>query len=606
MHTISHSIAHRAPPAARTRVRWQPYSSIPSTSMTTSLPSPPTKYLNTPPASTASSPSSLKPNPPGQSSLKHISQTIKDACVKDISKNKFALGLVDQAVKCLCEIWRAQDIPSIFLNCNTSQNRPRDKNEQKPSHPPEIERNLQLLSPSSSSPRVSQPTPASHLTSTCSKDIEQPPSKNCLLPIKGFVHEVLRRSRTSGCVLQTALCYIEALRPMIPELIRREKVGELRWKELELAERIVPATDAELQQHAEEDMLLDNIINTNQCSAPDPIPCIQVTSGSNSQDGNVTLVAAQSDCHGIPMPRQLDPYSCSTEHLSPLLCPRRSFLAALILASKFIQDKCYSNRAWAKLSGLSPREIGRCERALGEALEWRLWVGKLPAAGPTNRSLCRTQSESCLQAPPSDQTSFLIRNEAAPPSAASNRTLRRSSTLPADAFSSDHNVASSSRSHATPDVAATVPIRMLTLAEIKDDSPSSQSSTPPLTYSPTSTESSSGGDRTIQVSFQEPLEESCHMAPNFDTGCMPCMELSDQLTGIAPTPPPFALKGLAPMPGLESTTPNPYIGKGGGDVSGTTLMISGDDLGATVGPLEGYLPHTWRVEESVSLDFGFP
>ncbi|KAF5313787.1 hypothetical protein D9619_013705 [Psilocybe cf. subviscida] len=53
---------------------------------------------------------------------------------------------------------------------------------------------------------------------------------------------------------------------------------------------------------------------------------------------------------------------------SPLLCPRRAFLASLILASKFFQDKCYSNRAWAKLSGLPAREIGRCERALGEAL----------------------------------------------------------------------------------------------------------------------------------------------------------------------------------------------------------------------------------------------
>lgn len=85
------------------------------------------------------------------------------------------------------------------------------------------------------------------------------------------------------------------------------------------------------------------------------------------------------------------------------------------------------------------------------------------------------------------------------------------------------------------------------------------------------------------------------------------MELSDQLTRIAPAPlPRFTSKGIAPMPGLESTTPNPYIGKGGGDGSGTALTISGDDLGATVGPIDGYLPHTWRVEETVSLDFGFP
>ncbi|KAH6873867.1 hypothetical protein BKA70DRAFT_1043382, partial [Coprinopsis sp. MPI-PUGE-AT-0042] len=55
-------------------------------------------------------------------------------------------------------------------------------------------------------------------------------------------------------------------------------------------------------------------------------------------------------------------------------CPRRSFLAALILASKFMQDKCYSNRAWANSLVSPPREIGRRERALSNALDWRLWV----------------------------------------------------------------------------------------------------------------------------------------------------------------------------------------------------------------------------------------
>ncbi|KAH8118894.1 hypothetical protein DFH11DRAFT_1501759 [Phellopilus nigrolimitatus] len=49
--------------------------------------------------------------------------------------------------------------------------------------------------------------------------------------------------------------------------------------------------------------------------------------------------------------------------------PVGAFLMALILASKFLQDRCYSNRAWAKLSGLPPREVSRCERTLGDALE---------------------------------------------------------------------------------------------------------------------------------------------------------------------------------------------------------------------------------------------
>jgi hypothetical protein len=61
----------------------------------------------------------------------------------------------------------------------------------------------------------------------------------------------------------------------------------------------------------------------------------------------------------------------------PLLCSRRTFFASLILTSKFMQDRCYSNKAWAKLSGLPPHEIGRCEGALGNALEWCLWVGTL-------------------------------------------------------------------------------------------------------------------------------------------------------------------------------------------------------------------------------------
>ncbi|KAH8111643.1 hypothetical protein DFH11DRAFT_1484281, partial [Phellopilus nigrolimitatus] len=55
-------------------------------------------------------------------------------------------------------------------------------------------------------------------------------------------------------------------------------------------------------------------------------------------------------------------------------CPRRTFLAVLILASKFLQDRCYSNHAWTKLPGLPAQEVGRCEHALGDALEWCLWV----------------------------------------------------------------------------------------------------------------------------------------------------------------------------------------------------------------------------------------
>jgi PHO85 cyclin-5 len=57
----------------------------------------------------------------------------------------------------------------------------------------------------------------------------QPPptasSHTNLVPIKGFVHEALRQSRTSGSVLQTALCYLEAICVKVPELVKKEKTG---------------------------------------------------------------------------------------------------------------------------------------------------------------------------------------------------------------------------------------------------------------------------------------------------------------------------------------------------------------------------------------------
>ena len=54
----------------------------------------------------------------------------------------------------------------------------------------------------------------------------------------------------------------------------------------------------------------------------------------------------------------------------------RTFLASLLIVTKLLQDRAYSNKAWAKLSGLPAQEIGECERALGGALRWRVWVGK--------------------------------------------------------------------------------------------------------------------------------------------------------------------------------------------------------------------------------------
>jgi hypothetical protein len=70
-------------------------------------------------------------------------------------------------------------------------------------------------------------------------------SQTNLVPIKGFVREVLRQSRTSGSILQMALCYLEAIRAKVPELVEREK-WETESKENQIyRERLCKATDTD-------------------------------------------------------------------------------------------------------------------------------------------------------------------------------------------------------------------------------------------------------------------------------------------------------------------------------------------------------------------------
>lgn len=57
-----------------------------------------------------------------------------------------------------------------------------------------------------------------------------------------------------------------------------------------------------------------------------------------------------------------------------LQCGRRMFLAALILASKYLQDRNYSARAWSKICGLHTTEINQNETAFLLAVNWRLHI----------------------------------------------------------------------------------------------------------------------------------------------------------------------------------------------------------------------------------------
>lgn len=63
-----------------------------------------------------------------------------------------------------------------------------------------------------------------------------------------------------------------------------------------------------------------------------------------------------------------------TQSSRAMQCGRRMFLAALILASKYLQDRNFSARAWSKISGLNTHEINTNEMAFLEAVNWKLHI----------------------------------------------------------------------------------------------------------------------------------------------------------------------------------------------------------------------------------------
>ncbi|OBZ68311.1 hypothetical protein A0H81_11726 [Grifola frondosa] len=414
MHALSHSLPHRGPSASRARARWQPYASNITLSSTATGPSrfPPT-YLNTPASSVAStSPSTVYINPICEAErLKCSSQSSVSNPLRDSQKARYVTRLVDQAVQCLCEIWHPDDIPAAFT-CGRNALCAQPASSPQAAAPVIQQklfatRNTQLPSPVTPSIHPSPPSPLSDAGDSTGSASDLASGCN-LVPIKGFVHEVLRRSRTSTGVLQTALCYLEAVRGKIPELIRKEKT--------------TPTTSDCVQEDA-----ACRIIR-GELSHDEMLGCDVMEGGRLNMEPTVSHIVDIPYSHLPPSPQsfesQRDPANLPSAKTqvplpplpplpSPLLCPRRAFLACLILASKFMQDRSYSNRAWAKLAGLPPREIGRCERALGEALEWRLWVGKGTIASSTStsgtssgRPVTRSRSEGDLlqSSPPCTST----------------------------------------------------------------------------------------------------------------------------------------------------------------------------------------------------------
>jgi hypothetical protein len=144
------------------------------------------------------------------------------------------------------------------------------------------------------------------------------------LPLRTFIQETLRRSRTSYSTLQVALYYLVLIKPHVPK-------------------------------------------------------------------------------HDFTMEQPEDSLACRF-----LQCGRRMFLAALILASKYLQDRNYSAKAWSRISGLNTQEINQNEISFLIAVDWKLhitddvferWtdivINHTPPAPPSPGNVCPIYARKC-------------------------------------------------------------------------------------------------------------------------------------------------------------------------------------------------------------------
>jgi hypothetical protein len=58
----------------------------------------------------------------------------------------------------------------------------------------------------------------------------------------------------------------------------------------------------------------------------------------------------------------------------PAICGRRMFLASLIIASKYLQDRTYANNAWSRICGLAVQEINDIERRFLNLIDYNLFI----------------------------------------------------------------------------------------------------------------------------------------------------------------------------------------------------------------------------------------
>ncbi|CAO3569360.1 unnamed protein product [Mortierella alpina] len=208
-----------------------------------------------------------------------------------------------------------------------------------------------------------------------------PSTKSPVIPLHIFVKETLRRSRTTLSTLQLALYYIYKVRSQVlaaQEKIRQDQRQHLQQQQQPRPHCVMQHRSQPLSPNGSVDLLSEEEEESHQ---RDYFNSIALTAALQTRKNN-TLPMTPPGLNNTPA--SLSPLSMSSlPSTSPILaksepvgCGRRMFLAALILASKFQQDRTYSNKAWSKISGLPVSEINLNEITFLALIDYRLFVSQ--------------------------------------------------------------------------------------------------------------------------------------------------------------------------------------------------------------------------------------
>ncbi|KAF9352531.1 hypothetical protein BGX34_012109 [Mortierella sp. NVP85] len=165
------------------------------------------------------------------------------------------------------------------------------------------------------------------------------------LPLRTFIQETLKRSRSSYSTLQTALFYLYKIRNKVPcaYLKRRQDQLYLTHQALSASQPAAGLMTPPASPHHHQ----------------------SIADFSSIPVSDYFSLRAPSDSKpAIPSP-------LSSNGASPA---SGTFLASLMVASKYLQDRNYSNKAWAKISGLSIKEINSNELIFLKLIDYSLFV----------------------------------------------------------------------------------------------------------------------------------------------------------------------------------------------------------------------------------------